>query len=390
MIGKNDYKLTLPLLVILMILTSQLTAFAEPDKELDASRYQLEQIQKQIDATVRDLRNKRQAAGNLNDELDKLKKETRKLKSLVRRSERDLTEIEGKISGRQKELKQLRGKLAETEKQVSRRLVALYKSGQAGIAKMLLSTGDSPQQVAEKYAFLTRMVRHDRDLLADYRQQSEQQRRALSELEQLKEGQARLVAQRRKQSNSLREAGRSKKRLLSDLRNDERLLDNALEGLRAKAARLNDLVKKLETDQSQSYTGYLKDFSVNKGRLIWPVSGKVRVGFGKSRNAELGTMLESNGFEIEAAVGSPIKVVAAGKVIYASRLRGYGKLMVIDHGGKYYTLYAHLARFDKKVGDRVASGERLAYSGYEGRDTIYFEIRHSGEPQDPKVWLSPR
>jgi septal ring factor EnvC (AmiA/AmiB activator) len=81
---------------------------------------------------------------------------------------------------------------------------------------------------------------------------------------------------------------------------------------------------------------------------------------------------------------------AAGKVIFANSLRGYGKLMIIDHGDKYYTLYAHVARFTKQVGESATAAEVIAYSGYDGRDAVYFEIRQGGKPLDPGDWLTPR
>ena len=64
--------------------------------------------------------------------------------------------------------------------------------------------------------------------------------------------------------------------------------------------------------------------------------------------------------------------------------------MIVDHGSKYYTLYAHMERFTKQVGDYVAAAEVIAYSGYEGRDAVYFEIRQGGKPLDPADWLRPR
>ncbi|MDH3454161.1 MAG: M23 family metallopeptidase, partial [Desulfuromonadales bacterium] len=81
---------------------------------------------------------------------------------------------------------------------------------------------------------------------------------------------------------------------------------------------------------------------------------------------------------------------ANGKVIFANSLRGYGKLLIVDHGSKYYTLYAHIARFTKQLGDSVAAAEVIAYSGFEGRDAVYFEIRQGGKPLDPADWLKPR
>jgi len=376
-----------PLLGLVLCLAAGSPAVAD---ELDSSRQRLAEIQRQIAATLNDLREKRAETGSLASELDKLASETRKLQALARRSEKEMDRQQRQIEQKQADIKQLQAQSAETEKRVAKRLAALYRSGQSGMARILLAAGERPQEIAEKYLFLTRMVRHDRELIAAYRQQAEQERQALADLEELNRKQADLVARRRQEAQTLTAARRAKDQLLADLRQDEKLLDGVLADLRAKAAGLNDLVKRLESDAAQTYTGNLTDFSAQKGRLPWPVPGRVKVAFGTNRHAELGTLLESNGLEIEAEVGTPVKVVAAGKVIYASRLRGYGKLMVVDHGGKYYSLYAQMQRFAKEVGNAVAPGEILAYSGFEGRDTIYFEIRYRGEPQDPKSWLMAR
>ncbi len=147
------------------------------------------------------------------------------------------------------------------------------------------------------------------------------------------------------------------------MRTDEAKLAAALEELRAKAARLADLVKKLETAKTQPYTGRGADFSAQQGRLAWPVTGKVRIGFGTTRHPDLGTLIESNGLEIAVPSQTPVKSVWAGRVLYASSLKGFGNLMVIDHGDKYYTLYAHAARFTRKVGDLVGPEDVVAFSG---------------------------
>ena len=176
----------------------------------------------------------------------------------------------------------------------------------------------------------------------------------MNDLQQLRERQAAVAAQRRAEQAALNSAGQAKKQLLAGLRTDEAKLATALEELRAKAARLADLVKKLETAKTQPYTGKSADFSAQKGRLTWPVNGKVRIGFGTTRHPDLGTLIESNGLEIAVPPQTPVKSVWAGRVLYAGPLKGFGNLMVIDHGEKYYTLYAHAARFTRKVGDLVA------------------------------------
>lgn len=357
---------------------------------LDANRRELAGLQKQIEETLNNLRGKRAAAGTLAADLEQLEVSLGQLRELARRSDRELAALDRQLGERQAELERLRRSQAETERQLRKRLAALYKSGEGGMARALLGGVGTPLEVAEKYVFLGRIVRHDRQLMAQYRQQAAAAEQAVAELGQLRAAQQAVAAQRREEQAALNAAGQAKKQLLAGLRRDEAQLAAALDELRARATRLSDLVKRLETAKTQPYTGKGADFSAQKGRLPWPVTGKVRIGFGTTRHPELGTLIESNGLEIAVPPQTPVQAVWSGRVLYASPLKGFGNLMVLDHGDKYYTLYAHADRFARKVGDLVATGEVVAFSGHEGRDAVYFEIRHRGQPVDPTTWLSSR
>ena len=380
-------KLLSRLLILLLALP---LGTAHAADELDASRERLDQLQKQIRSTLEGLRNKQSESGALSQDLERLNIEVRRIERLERKSQQQLTELTSKIKAKRLALKKLDTLRGQTEQQIRSRLVVLYKTGEVGLIRALLTESESPRVIAEKYAFFSRMVRHDRDLLGQYRAQMQEYRTALDELEAMEKKQSTVVLRRNREHETLQKARRSKKVLLAEVKRDAASLEKMLQDLRARAARLNELVKKLETEQGQPYTGSLEGLLPQKGRLLWPVPGKLRVGFGTSRHGDLGTLIESHGFDIAAAVGTPVNAAADGRVIFANSLRGYGKLMIVDHGSKYYTLYAHMARFTKQVGDPVAAAEVIAYSGYEGRDAIYFEIRQGGKPLNPGDWLKPR
>jgi len=381
--SRRIFYLLFPVLVFLLIRP----AGAE---ELDSSRQKLDQIQQQIEETIKGLRGKQAESGNLSQDLDRLDVELRNVERLEKKSSRQLSELSGQLDEKRKDLSQLEKQMAQTDDLVRQRLVVMYKSGDVGLIRALLSESESPRDITEKYAFLSRMVRHDQELLSRYRQQSLEHHAAVEQLEGLRKKQSAIVLRRRKEQETLHRAKKSKNVLLAEVKQDAELLETMLKELRAKAARLNDLVKKLETEQTQSYTGSLEGLLPQKGRLLWPVNGKLRVGFGTSRHGDLGTLIESHGFDIEADVGTPVNAVAAGKIIFAKSLRGYGNLMIVDHGQKYYTLYAHMSRFTKKIGESVAAGDVIAYSGFDGRDAVYFEVRQGGKPLDPADWLRKR
>jgi septal ring factor EnvC (AmiA/AmiB activator) len=380
-------KLLSRLLILLLALP---LGTAHAADELDASRERLDQLQKQIRATLEGLRDKKSESGALSQDLERLNIEVRRIERLERKSQQQLTELTAQLKAKRRALEKIDALGERTEQQIRGRLVVLYKTGEVGLIRALLTDSESPRDIAEKYAFLSRMVRHDRDLLNQYRVQMQEHREALEDLELMEKKQSAVVLRRSREQETLQKARRSKKILLAEVKQDAASLEKMLQELRAKAARLNELVKKLETEGVQPYTGNLAGLPAQKRRLLWPVPGKLRVGFGTSRHGELGTLIESHGFDIEAAAGTPVNAAASGKVIFANSLRGYGKLIIVDHGSKYYTLYAHMARFTKQVGDPVAAAEVIAYSGYEGRDAVYFEIRQGGKPLDPGDWLKPR
>ncbi len=378
------------LLCLCVVFFALFTSPSLAEDNLDSSRDRLDQIQKQIEKTLKGLRSKQSESGTLSKDLERLNSEVRRIERLTEKSGRQLARLSEELQGKRQQLRGLETKLEKTDQQIRKRLVVLYKTGEVGLIKALLSEAERPRDIAEKYAFLSRMVRHDRELLGEYRKQSQEHSAALTELEVLHNQQSELVQQRQKEQDAMQRARKSKTLLLAEVSKDAELLESVLQELRAKAARLNELVKKLETEQTQPYTENLQGLESQKGRLLWPVAGKLRVGFGTSRHGDLGTLIESHGYDIEAAVGTPVNSAAKGNVIFANSLRGYGKLMIIDHGNKYYTLYAHVARFTKQIGDAVAAAEVIAYSGYEGRDAVYFEIRQGGTPLDPGNWLKPR
>ena len=128
-----------------------------------------------------------------------------------------------------------------------------------------------------------------------------------------------------------------------------------------------------------------------KGSLPWPVPGRVRIPFGLRKDAKFDVYTLQNGIEIDAGADAPVAAVHEGTVAFADRFLGYGLMVVVDHGAKHHTLYAHLAEARVKPGDKVAGGQILGTvgTGLEGPG-LYFEMRAQGRPQDPAEWLAPR
>jgi septal ring factor EnvC (AmiA/AmiB activator) len=126
-----------------------------------------------------------------------------------------------------------------------------------------------------------------------------------------------------------------------------------------------------------------------RGTLPWPVAGRVRSTFGRHKHPRFDTYTVQNGVEIEAPAEAPVHAVHDGRVVFADRFRGYGLMIVLDHGGKHHTLYAHLAESRVSVGDEVKEGQLLGLAGDGAGEApgVYFEVRFQGQPEDPADWL---
>jgi septal ring factor EnvC (AmiA/AmiB activator) len=357
-------------------------------QELDASRRNLGEVQRRIQETAKDLDAKKAAARSLADDLNTVEKEMERIGERLDGLLRKVSALQRDVAGKEQEVEDIRKAVAGLEGKVRKRLAALYKSGEMGFLRVLFGT-DSPARRAEDFDYLGRVVRRDRELLLTYRRQLGELETTLRQLADLRrQHQSALTAQRGEQE-TLRRAAALKQKLLVEVRRDEAALSAKLEDMRQRAARMADLVKKLERESAPEYTEKPGLFAAQKGRLPWPAAGAVKVGFGTGRHPELGTLYDSQGLEIAMKPEEPIAAVWPGRVIFANRFQGYGNLLIVDHGESYYTLYAQASRLLKKIGDPVAQGETLALSGFDGGDSCYFEIRHRGTPLDPGVWLAP-
>jgi len=152
-----------------------------------------------------------------------------------------------------------------------------------------------------------------------------------------------------------------------------------------------DRLKQLEREAAKRKTdGRLAQA---RGRLPWPYDGAVTGLFGRQRHPQYNTDIFRRGIEIKAREGDAVKAVYQGVAVYADWFKGYGLVVVLDHGDHYYTLYAHLGKTDIKVGEAVTVGQAIGVVGETGlsdEQTLYFELRHHGTPLDPLTWLKKR
>jgi len=281
-------------------------------------------------------------------------------------------------------------RLERTRRAMSRRAVALYRAGDVGAIQMLFSAGGLREFLSRVYA-LRLLLGHDAELIA--RHQFESEALAAAEL-RAREASARrdqAAAGLRERSAELRTERSAKRQLVAGLHADRTRERAALVELETAARALEETLSGLRASPSRPRaTGEGLAFATLQRELVPPVAAPIASEFGRVVDAEFRTETLRKGVEFEAALGAPVRAVAAGQVRYAGWFRGYGKLVILDHGEEYFTVSGHLAEIEVEVGSEVSAGEVVGAVGETGSlsgPRLYFEIRRGGEPLDPREWL---
>jgi len=181
--------------------------------------------------------------------------------------------------------------------------------------------------------------------------------------------------------------------LVQEIRKNRETFKQTLTELSESAEELQKLMAKIIAQEWVLPAAFVPLYE-RKGKLAWPLEGRVITPFGFEKHPDFNTVVMNKGVEISPAKGrSLILSVHAGKVVYADYFQGYGNLLIVDHGMTYYTLYGHCAEFLAAVGDMVRAGQPLAVVGDTGSlkgECLYFELRFKTKALDPLQWLKRR
>jgi septal ring factor EnvC (AmiA/AmiB activator) len=293
------------------------------------------------------------------------------LQSIGRRAELLRTQ---RAAARQELLAQLQS--------IQPRLFLLYRLTRAHPLQALLSAADFASMMW-RWRAMAGLLSRDLETLANAKRLSDFEELLGTELEGLERDLVRwrsLADARAAEADARREElARVVAALSADAVQSKRIVAELEEEERA----LTQLIKGLQLVRSSG-------FAALKGRLPPPVGGTVEVGFGKVVNPKFNTVTAQKGWDIRAPEGLAVTAVAKGQVVYAGWLRGYGNVLIVDHGGGFHSLVAHLGSLSRGTGEAVEAGEQLGTVGDTGSlkgPFLYFEIRQDGEAIDPAPWV---
>ena len=342
-------------------------------KQRDRARKRQSEVLQSIERLDRQLHKERQEAASLNREIKQISAE--------------LDKIDAQLTG-------LRSEMHDKQTLIGTRLKRLYMEGRAGWVSPLVTAG-SYSQFQRRLMFLSSLASWERDVFEQYRRQ-------VAQSEQLRAKQAKirasLVARKGRIDKTLsvmRDVKSQKRAVLASLKKTARSHEQMLLTLDQAENRKDSLLKQLE-QRRQITTEKIKKRTTNsfqRGTLSWPADGDLVGFFGRQKHPTFDTYVRKKGIEIASKEGSAIRAVSGGDVVYADWLRGYGLVVILDHGNNYFTFYAHASKLSVKEGATVEKGAVLGETGSSGltnRSILYFELRRGTKPVNPLNWLARR
>mgnify|MGYP001043456696 CR=1 FL=1 len=368
---------------------------ADKARELKALRQQIDRLRNEIES----------AEGNKADVLDELRASERAISEINRRLRQlneELATVNQELATSRRESTALKARIEAQQKELARLLVSQYEAGVPDGLRLLLNQQD-PNQIARDLTYATYLARARAELIArlradlaaaevlerETRARSDTLARLTREQENERRALEREASKRRAALARLEKEIAARRQQVERLTQDEKRLTRLIERLTramAEKARAKSRPSKAEGGTAME-SG---EFARLKGNLTLPVKGEISNRFGAPR-AETG--MPWKGVFIRAPEGSPVKALAGGRVVFADWLRGFGNLLIIDHGDGYMSLYGHNQSIYKQVGEKVAAGEVVSAtgdSGGQGESGLYFEVRFQGKPVDPLQWVGRR
>lgn len=321
--------------------------------------------------------------------------ELQRAEEAVGRAQQDLARVEQARTAAERALAEASaaeveasGRLDARLDELRPRLAARARMGRAGELAVLLSA-PSLSELVKRRNLLDRILRRDAVLVAGAREAWAGRERARAG----REAEATRLAEAAASLTELREQAQARREeretLLAALRTARGFHERAAAEAATQARALAAFVSTLPARGEVRTEGV--SFSSRKGKLHLPTSGTITVAYGKVVNPRFNTVTVQHGLDVEAPAGAPVVAVAPGRVVHAGWFKGYGNLLIVDHGDGYHTLVAHLASMRTAMGEEVETGDVLGAVGDSGSlkgPYLYFELREKGRPVDPRPWLA--
>ena len=388
---KHQYILSL-IFVLVMVLFPRLSTYSQ----VEQYQSKLKDLYKKIDEQ-RQLRNEVKSKElSILGQLQSSEQEIEKIKGNLGEIDQELKSVRGEIKRLNGEIATTQEKLAERQRLLGKRLSAIYKLGRHRSMRILSSAKDTADLI-RRIRFLLIIAYQDQRLAKEIRQDKEHLESAkevlteheseVTQLRQLTQSEEQRlkkeVAEQEKVYQKVHTERQSYEKVIAEMEAASRELEALIQQELAKASGSTELAPLTFSPPHKNYLSGNNVSSPTKGTIVRP--------YGKEIDPIYGTVTRNDGIDISAPQGQTVYSVMAGRVLYADWFKGYGKLVIVDHGSGYTTLYAHLQDIYVTVNDMLVEGQpvgTVGSSGTLGEVVLHFEIRKDGSAINPEKWLA--
>ncbi len=358
--------------VLLLTLLFHLDSYAASKQELQGVKNEISRQQQSLDSQTKQLDNLQNTLKSQELEISSLEKQISQTQSQLNRSTHNLSQLKERI-------KALAQQKEDQSERLKRLLHTYYITRQSNHLSGLLKDDADEDRISQYYQHLAQARSETINELEQTKQQLAQHERQLTqEQEQIQS----LLSQQTQKRNQLQQTQRKRKNTVNKIRSQISGDKNYLAELQRNESRLKAEIAKAAKRSQVPMDGFARQ----RGKLPWPIKGKLLHRFGTHQTGQI----KWKGIVINAAYGQPVKAVYSGSVVFSDYLRGYGLVVLIDHGKGDMTLYGFNQTLLKKEGDKVRAGETIALAGDTGGQpvsSLYFEVRRNSKASNPLRWL---
>jgi len=350
------------------------------EKSLIQKKRDLKDINKQLSLTKEREKEMEGKEFSVLESLSKIENELYQKEKELKQMESQLSQTKEKLNYAKNQIVLLNQGMEKTKKEFISRLTALYKMGRLHPEIFMLGS-QSYVDLLRIDKYLRIIIDFDAHLVSTYRHQMALKKGYQEELIQDQFQWQRNITRVEEKRAEIQKTRRAKHALLKSIQNQKVVYQKVIWELEERAKGLQTLIDKLEREKSLVVYAKPRD-ETSIGKLNPPVEGRLISSFKEKGQ---------NGVEIKAPMGTEIRAILSGKVVYADWFKGFGNVVIIDHGDHTFTVSAYCSQLLKREGDHISQGEPIALVGNAGSlkgPCLYFEIRHRGKAQDPMNWIA--
>ena len=399
--------------IVIFFAASSVSYGASIDTQIKSEQKSQKEMKEKIQKYNSIAKEKSKQSKTLLGQLSRLKQDANASQAKMQDLEKENSKLENSVSSLNENIARIKASMSIILGVLHGRLLDIYKYTPQENSLSLILNADDPHDAVNTAYMLRRFARHDQEMLKELSRKEKELIDSRNKIEanksQLRKQTDELTKKRAEYENTIKQTDSLLKNVQSEQKRAEQAAKELENAQKAVGNKINSLMKqkkaaaskktstkttsiapKATTPSTTSTTLTATSSGKAPSSLSWPITGTVTMPYGSRVHPVFKTKIFNSGIDIKADSGSPVKAAGPGEVLYQGWLRGFGQVVIIDHGGDLSTVYAHLASTSVREGAEVKTGTVIGRVGNSGTDSDYglhFEVRKNGATQNPMNYL---